>query len=170
MAELNSFGIKYVVDVRSTPYSKWSPQYNRAELKRLLLSYNIDYVYMGDCIGGRPTDLSCYDEKGRFDYAKMAAIPSFKKGLNRLVTANEKQIPIAVMCSESDPMMCHRSKLIGRELYDKNKIVMKHIIAPKQYITECEVVTELTKGTWTSDGVLFGTQPMPVFKSRKSYR
>lgn len=73
------------------------------------------------------------------------------------------------MCSESDPSLCHRSKLIGRELYDKYHINMKHIIEPYKCIDECSLIIALTKGGWNPNS-LFGEEPIPHFKSRKAYK
>lgn len=167
--ELLSFGIQYVIDVRSNPFSKWAPQYNQQELSLFLNRHNIIYVYMGDTIGGRPNSDSCYDDEGYYDYEKMAEVPAFQTSLGRLVSANEQQFKVAIMCSESDPSQCHRSKLIGRELYDKHHINMKHILEPNKFIDECNLVIALTKGAWNPNS-LFGEEPMPHFKSRKSYK
>ena len=167
LTELQSFGIEYLLDVRSSPYSKWSPQFNQEALRIILTDAGIKYAYFGDSIGGRPTDPSCYDENGFFDYARMAQVPAFKAGLQRLVTANQQGNRLALMCSESDPSECHRSKLIGRELYVNYNIDMLHIIAPSKAITETTVVEQLTKHSWVPN-LIFG-EPMPTFKSRKSY-
>ena len=153
--ELTSFGIQYVIDVRSSPFSKWAPQYN---------------AYMGNTIGGRPINDFCYDTEGHFDYEKMSQEPSFKEGLVRLVKANEQQLNVAVMCSESDPLQCHRSKLIGRELYENYHINMKHIISPGEVIDEVHVIMELTKGQWTPPDMSLFPYSMPYFKSRKVYK
>ena len=138
--ELLSFDIQYVIDVRSSPFSKWAPQFNQQDIAIFLKSHNIVYVYMGDTIGGRPDSDSCYDDEGHFDYEKMAEVPAFQNSLERLASANEQHLNVAIMCSESDPSLCHRSKLIGRELYDKYHINMKHIIEPYKCIDECSLI------------------------------
>ena len=168
--ELTSFNIQYVIDVRSSPYSKWAPQYNQREIAQYLRNNNIVYAYMGNIIGGRPINNLCYDSEGHFDYEKMAQESSFKKGLNRLVNANEKQFNVAVMCSESDPALCHRSKLIGRELYENYHINMKHIVSAGKFVDEIHVIMELTKGQWTPSNQNLFPYPMPYFKSKKIYK
>ena len=168
--ELTSFNIQYVIDVRSSPYSKWAPQYNQREIAQYLRNNNIVYAYMGNIIGGRPINDLCYDLEGHFDYEKMAQESSFKKGLNRLVNANEKQFNVAVMCSESDPALCHRSKLIGRELYENYHINMKHIVSAGKFVDEIHVIMELTKGQWTPSNQNLFPYPMPYFKSKKIYK
>lgn len=178
--ELNSFNISFLIDVRTVPYSKWSPQFNqdifKAQLKK---NTNIKYAWWGNrdsdpYIGGRPLDELCFDEQGYFDYAKMAKEPSFQHGLERLDIAQEKGITVALMCSESDPSECHRSKLIGRELYVNYNINIKHIIASNTIKTEVEVIEELTRGknnAWRADSPnLFSDNEMPTFKSRKQYK
>ncbi|MCH3923642.1 MAG: DUF488 domain-containing protein [Bacteroidales bacterium] len=160
--ELNSFNITYLVDVRSKPYSKWNPNFNQDILKYLSSKRKIIYVYMGDVIGGIPNDMSCYTD-GHIDYKKMGEKQSFIDGLNRLIIANKKGIKLAVMCSESDPTMCHRSKLIGEEL-SKKGIQMKHIIAVNKYKTQTDIINAITKGNGLNN--LFGEE---VLISRKAY-
>ncbi len=170
LAELKSFDIQFLVDVRTSPYSKWVSQFNQGTIEHWLQQEGIRYIYMGDCIGGRPQNDSCYDENGYFDYHRMSVEPSFKIGLNRLVDANSKNCRVAIMCSESDPSECHRSKLIGRELYFVHHISMNHIVAIGQTIGQEEVMRMLTKGAWNPNGNLFGECEQPYFKSRKSYK
>lgn len=168
--ELQSFGISYLVDVRSVPFSKWNPQFNQEMLQMDLKSHSITYVYMGNVIGGKPSDSECFDSKGFFDYNKMAKNPAFVSGLARLADAQSKSLKLAVMCSEADPSECHRSKLIGRELYDKYSINMRHIIGVKEEISEAKVIENLSNGAWSPNPTLFGVEPMPTFKSKKSYQ
>lgn len=161
--ELSSFDIAYLVDVRTTPYSKWSPQFNQPILHAQLANVGIRYVYMGDLLGGLPSDSSCYTN-GRIDYTKMSCKPTFITGLERLIVANQKGLKLAVMCSESEPEMCHRSKLIGQELSKRN-IIMQHIIGAHVSLTQIDVINLLTKGNGTIN--LFGEEES--FMSRKTY-
>lgn len=169
--ELLSFNIDFLIDVRSSPFSKWAAHFNRGLIENLMATTTIRYAFMGDTIGGRPLDDSCYDEAGFFDYQKMARVPRFINGLHRLIDANSKHYRVAVMCSESNPAECHRSKLIGRELYFGPGIAMTHIIAPFKSISQYEIMTELDrgKGNWPN-GDLFNPSQPPFFKSRKAYK
>jgi uncharacterized protein (DUF488 family) len=162
--ELKCFEIKFLLDIRSKPFSKWNPQYNQNELKYKLQEHSINYVFVGDVLGGLPEDRSCYDKNGKVVYDLVKEKDFFKVGLDRLTTANEKKIKIAIMCSESKPEECHRSKLIGQELL-KKKISLKHIISENLIKSQELVMTELTKGKSTVD--LFGNEI--DFTSRKSY-
>ena len=123
--ELKYFGIKYLIDIRSKPYSKYSPQFNQNQLKHSLTEEHITYAYLGDLLGGLPDDLTCYT-LGHVDYDKLKNKDFFKKGLNRLILANQRNIKVAIMCSESKPEECHRTKLIGEELRN-NGIILNHI-------------------------------------------
>jgi uncharacterized protein (DUF488 family) len=79
---------------------------------------------MGDTLGGRPKDTSCYNEKGRADYSVISTKPFFREGIERLKTAYAKNIPLAMMCSESKPMECHRTHLIANTLMNEGIDVM----------------------------------------------
>lgn len=161
--ELKSFDIAYLVDVRTSPYSKWNPQFNQLALQNSMKNVGVVYVYMGDVLGGLPNDSSCYTN-GRIDYTKMANKDTFKTGLDRLIVANQKGIKLAIMCSESEPDMCHRSKLIGQELRKRN-IIINHIIGSYKSISQIDVINILTKGNGIVN--LFGEEESLV--SRKTY-
>lgn len=163
---LKDYGIQYLIDVRSQPYSKFNPQFNQNDLKFYLEKSGITYVFMGDSIGGRPTDRTCYDEEGKVDYEKVKSKDFFIQGIERLKTAYYKCIPIVVMCSESKPCECHRSKLIGRVLSSDN-INLKHIDEKGRLKTQADVINELNKGL--SDITLFPTEVTINSTSRKSY-
>ena len=161
--ELRSFGIQYLIDVRTKPYSKWNSSFNQEGLRELLQKRGFVYVYMGDTIGGLPSDPACYTD-GHIDYAKVREMPFFKEGFARLLTAAEKGLNVAVMCSESEPEKCHRSKLIGQELL-KHGISMNHIVGIGKSLSQEMVMAILTKGAGTM--TLFGEE---TFVSRKTYK
>lgn len=164
LALLKEFGIEYLIDVRSQPYSKFNPQFNQNELKFFLERNGINYVFMGDNIGGRPKDTSCYDSEGKVDYEAVKTKDFFINGIERLKTAYFKDINVVIMCSESKPCECHRSKLIGRVLNTDN-IILKHIDENGKVKDQATVINELNKGLSAID--LFGN-PLNV-TSRKAY-
>jgi len=161
---LKDFGIEYVIDVRSQPYSKFNPHFNQNSLKFFLQRNGIKYVFMGDTIGGRPTDTTCYDREGKVDYEVVKTKGFFLQGIERLKTAYHKDINVVILCSESKPCECHRSKLIGRVL-DKDNITIKHIDEKGKVKDQATVINELNKGLSEYD--LFGN---PINStSRKAY-
>lgn len=164
LALLRNFNIEYLIDVRSQPYSKFNPQFNQNDIKFFLERHGIKYVFMGDTIGGRPKDTSCYDEEGKVDYEALKTKDFFLQGIDRLKTAYNKDINVVIMCSESKPCECHRSKLIGRVLNTEH-IFLKHIDENGKLKDQTTVINELNKGLSEFD--LFGN-PINV-TSRKSY-
>lgn len=161
---LLKYNIKYLIDVRSHPISKFNPEFSRSSLNNTLAENGIKYVFMGDSIGGRPIDISCYDIKGKVDYNIVAEKDFFKKGIERLRTAYKKDIPVVIMCSEANPCDCHRSKLIGKVL-SREKILLQHIDENGLIQDQVKVMNKLNKGF--SDTDLFGS--LNNSTSRKSY-
>jgi uncharacterized protein (DUF488 family) len=122
---LTSNDVTAVADVRSTPYSRYAPQFNREMLCGELRRARLAYVFMGHQLGGRSTDRSCYVD-GRLDYSLVAKSKSFLHGLARL-TAGMSKHRIALLCAERDPLMCHRAILVCRHL-DLLGVRARHIL------------------------------------------
>lgn len=165
ISELKSFDIQYLLDIRSKPFSKWNPQFNQDLLKKTIEKENIKYLFIGDVLGGLPKDKSCYDKYGKVLYKEIKNKEFFKGGLNRIIKANGKNIKVVLMCSESNPEECHRSKLIGEELLKNSGISINHIISKDTLKSQEIVINELTKGKSTKD--IFGNEIS--FVSRKTY-
>ena len=106
--------ISAICDVRSSPYSKYSPQFNKDVLVNALPNADIRYVFLGREIGARRSEESCY-VAGRARYDLIAGLPIFRKGLERVIQGIETH-RVALMCSEADPLTCHRTILLCREL------------------------------------------------------
>ena len=123
---LKRYGIEYLVDVRSQPFSRYHPQFTQKTLQTFLEENDIRYVFMGDTLGGRPKDPGCYNEDGKIDYEKVKTKDFFKEGIERLKTAYKKNLDVAIMCSERDPAHCHRYNLIAPVL-EREKIEVFHI-------------------------------------------
>jgi len=164
LALLQEYNIQYLVDVRSQPFSKFNPQFNRNDLKFFLERNGVRYVFMGDTIGGRPIDNSCYDHDGKVDYEVVKTKSFFLQGIERLKIAYNKDINVVIMCSESKPCECHRSKLIGRVLNAEN-IILRHIDENGKLKDQATVINELNKGLSEFD--LFGNALNVT--SRKTY-
>ncbi|MBU4556943.1 MAG: DUF488 domain-containing protein, partial [Actinobacteria bacterium] len=99
----------------SQPYSRFSPQFNQANLKAALQASGLRYLYMGDCLGGRPSGAGMYDSGGFVLYSAVAASTRFMQGIERLECGAE-DYRVVIMCSEEDPTSCHRHLLVGRVL------------------------------------------------------
>lgn len=117
--------VSVICDVRSRPYSRRSPHFNRESLRAELERRAIAYVFLGDALGGRSSDPACY-ENGRVDYRRVATTPVFREGLQRLLKGIE-QFNVALLCAEKDPLACHRTLLVCRHLRSPD-LSIRHIL------------------------------------------
>lgn len=124
---LRAHDVAAVVDVRSTPYSEWSPQFNRSAVAASLKEHGIAYSYLGGELGVRSDDPSCY-EGGRVVYARLADTEQFQRGLRRVVKGARSR-RLALMCAEQDPIDCHRSILLAPQLAQFG-VGVSHILHP----------------------------------------
>lgn len=127
MELLRKHGIDEVIDVRSSPYSRYNPHFNYNALEMALEAAGIEYTFLGGELGGRPVDRSCYDDDGRVLYDRLAETDSFQDGIS-YVTRHADESRVALMCSEKDPLDCHRALLIAGTLADRG-VVVEHILA-----------------------------------------
>jgi uncharacterized protein (DUF488 family) len=111
---LKAHRIGVVADVRSSPYSRFAPHFNRETLRKTLKEAGVKYVFLGDELGARRSEERCYVD-GQAKYERIAELSIFQEGLYRLLRGVEKY-RVAVMCSEGDPITCHRTILVCREL------------------------------------------------------
>jgi len=123
---LHVANINAVADVRTAPFSRHFPQFNKDALEDELRADRIAYSFLGKELGGRPAG-SQYYCKGVADYERMAQSPDFERGLQRVLDGSRK-FRIALMCSEHDPLDCHRCLLVARALAARGAVV-KHILA-----------------------------------------
>ena len=135
VALLRRHGIELLVDVRSSPYSRYVPQANRETLTRTVESTGISYRWMGDRLGGKPGGSVA-------DYDQLSDSPAFQQGIADLM-ALAAQRSTAIMCSEGDHRQCHRHKLITPILLDNNVDVL-HIQPDGGLVDEREVPKQLT--------------------------
>jgi uncharacterized protein (DUF488 family) len=118
IALLRQAGVTAVADVRSQPYSRRQPHFNREALQRGLAAHSIAYLFLGDELGGRPMDPALYDGGGRVDYDRVRRTVAFQRGLERLLQLIDGD-RITLLCSEDDPRDCHRGLLITPALRDR---------------------------------------------------
>jgi uncharacterized protein (DUF488 family) len=144
---LSLHGVTAVADVRSRPYSRRFPWFNRNRLSESLPGSGIAYVFLGDLLGGRPEDRSCYVD-GQVQYALVARAPFFLTGVARLLEGAASYL-IAVMCAEKDPLTCHRTLLVARQLALRG-VSVSHILATgeleSQAAADARLVEELKLG------------------------
>ena len=123
---LRAEGVEVVVDVRSYPYSRFAPQFNREELDAALRRAGTRYLFFGEELGGRPSLEEHYDEDGHARYDRMAEQPTFMAAVQRLLSG-AREHRVALLCSEGQPQECHRRLLVGKVLADHG-VALRHIL------------------------------------------
>jgi len=118
--------IAFIADVRSYPYSRHAPQFNREDLEPALRTKGIRYLCLGNALGGRPSREEHYDSDGHALYGAMAAEGPFQAAIERLLSGSRDH-HIALLCSEADPRHCHRRLLVGKVLTDHG-VELRHIL------------------------------------------
>ena len=137
---LRLHGITAIADVRSSPYSRRNPQFNRDPFSGLLRDSEIAYVFLGRELGARSKDPSCYSQ-GKVQYDLLARTDLFQAGLDR-VTHGMKTHLVALMCAEKDPLTCHRTILVCRHLVTRG-VVVRHILEDGGIETHDEALSRL---------------------------
>ena len=125
LALLQSHQIGAVADVRSSPFSRFNPQYNRDALAAALTAVDIRYVFLGLELGARRSEPECYDS-GKARYDLIAKTPLFQRGLER-VRRGTASYRVALLCAEKDPLTCHRTILVCRHLRAESMLI-QHIL------------------------------------------
>ena len=153
LLEENNVGL--LVDVRSAPYSRYNPQFNREVLENALQGRYIEYAYAGRYLGGRPADPTCYknhslpaegaDYLHEVNYPEVMKRDWFQKGIKRLLELADEPTT-AVMCSEEDPAECHRHHLISKYLMaEYPEVDVRHIRGDGNVIRASSILSTVNK-------------------------
>ncbi|MBI5525880.1 MAG: DUF488 domain-containing protein [Deltaproteobacteria bacterium] len=154
VALLKSHNITAVADVRSIPYSRRNPQYNKDNLPDLLRQEGIAYVFLGQELGARPKDRSFYVD-GAVDFRLLSSGEPFRKGVARLIEGMDRFV-IALLCSEKQPLVCHRAILVGRHLKTIG-VRVRHILEDGRVIEQGDLERELVAAQKADRDLFTGT-------------
>ncbi len=152
IALLKQHEITALCDVRSNPYSRVNPQFNRETLKKALQQNGIAYVFLGKELGARSEDPSCYAH-GKVQYDYLARTELFRTGIER-VQEGIKRYRLALMCAEKDPIQCHRTILVARQL-DALGLRIKHILEDGSVESHEHALDRLLRQLKLSDSDMF---------------
>ena len=141
---LREAGITAVADVRTAPFSRYSPHFNSDELCCSLRRDGVAYIFLGKQLGGRPASRGLYRNEVA-DYEAIAATNEFREGLDRVVDGAHRY-RVALMCSEQNPLDCHRCLLIGRALAQRG-VQVSHLLADGRTMPHSEAQQELLRLT-----------------------
>jgi uncharacterized protein (DUF488 family) len=155
VALLHGAGIAAVLDVRSIPQSRHFPQFGRPRLEQALAEAGIDYVFLGDVLGGKPRDPAAQRD-GVVDYELVAATSAFRAGLDRVATEGAPR-RAALMCAEKAPLDCHRTVLISRHLAARGHAVM-HVLADGTHMPHAAIEDALLARYAPADDLLTVTE------------
>ncbi len=112
---LQHYRVEVLVDVRRWPTSSRYPWFKKEILSRILRENNIDYVWLGDLLGG-------YRSRGYEEYMKSR---EYRRGIEKLEEISRDK-KTAIMCSEKLWFKCHR-RFISTTLVARGYTVI-HII------------------------------------------
>jgi uncharacterized protein (DUF488 family) len=151
---LRRHGITALADVRSTPYSRFNPQFRREKLQAVLAEAGIQYVFLGEELGARSQDPAVYDATGRVSYGLLAKTDLFRRGIARLKTGMAEH-RITLMCAEREPLECHRTILVSRELV-RESVPVTHILADGSLEAHEHAMQRLVASLKLAEADLFG--------------
>lgn len=153
---LQQHGVTAVGDVRSAPYSRRYPQFSREPLEKALREAGIAYVYLGQELGARSDDPSCY-ENGSVRYDRLARTELFQSGLDRVERGLQTHA-LALLCAEKEPLHCHRTLLVARQLEETKGIRVDHILEDGSIEPHAGTVVRLLQLLHLSEANLFRTR------------
>jgi uncharacterized protein (DUF488 family) len=151
---LKQSGVTTLADVRSSPFSRRHPHFNKPALEHALREHGIAYVFLGDRLGGRPSSPALYDDEGRVDYERVRRSEAFQHGLEQLAHGRPGSI-IAFLCSEEDPLDCHRGLMIAPALAARG-LAPQHLRKDGSVETNEEMETRLLQETGIGAGLVDG--------------
>lgn len=161
---LRTYDIQTLVDVRSRPFARHTPHFNKDQIEVLATRAGLRYVYLGRELGGMPEDPDLYDAQGYVLYDRIAARPGFEKGIRQIMADLRQGSRLALTCAEDDPRNCHRRLLLGRVLRERG-VGVAHILASGSLISESELLDE--ERARPVQLSLFGDAPAPPWRSAR---
>lgn len=166
LALVRNHCIEVVVDTRSSPYSKYVPQFDRELLQHSLEEAGVRYLFLGAELGGRPANPDYYDATGRVVYSLLRKDTAFQAAIARLETGMER-FRVALLCGEEDPAHCHRRLLIGRVLVERGH-EMTHIRGDGRLEADEAVAAQSGKPLVDSQPALFAELDEDKWRSTAS--
>jgi uncharacterized protein (DUF488 family) len=151
---LEGHAVTAVADVRSLPFSRYNPQFNRENLQKSIKGAGMEYVFLGKELGARSEDRSCFVD-GRLQFDLLARSELFQKGLARLRKGMETH-RIALLCAEKDPVTCHRMILVCRNMR-RDDYAIRHILEDGIIEENSESERRLMRSLGISECNLFAT-------------
>lgn len=163
---LHSHSIEMLIDIRSAPYSKYCSQFDKDVIELILINNGIKYIFLGSELGARPKDENCYIS-GRVSFVRLKDSEHFKRGILSVIEQSSKY-RIAIMCSEKEPINCHRAILISRVLEQQGHTI-KHILDENELLDHKELEAQLLK-KFKIEKTLFDTESSGQLNLQEAYQ
>jgi uncharacterized protein (DUF488 family) len=144
--------------------SQHAPDFCKDTLRDMLAQHGLTYAYLGDVLGGRPSDSGFYRDDGLLDYTRLMSSELFQRGIDRVVNGAQSGHVLAIFCSEGKPERCHRSKAVGRALSERGIRVL-HVDHNGAVVEQQDVLARLAPPLSLLDHDLD-----PSLVSRRRYR
>ena len=158
--------IDVVVDTRSAPYSRFTPQFDHELIQKALAKSGVKYLFLGGELGGRPKNPDYYDPAGHVLYSRITKDSAFVSGIDRL-ERGIVEFRVALMCGEEDPAHCHRRLLVGRVLAEHGHHI-RHIRGDGRLETDAEVTAASRKPLVNEQPALFAELDEDQWRSTAS--
>lgn len=140
---LKGLGVTHFVDVRSIPESSYWEDFRRRNLEFLVPDTGLEYVYMGDTLGGVAGSATLCKEPGEVPVGPLAETATFRTGIERLVKAASRlDRRIALVCGCLRPYRCHRARLIAPAALDAG-LDVRHVMADGSVATHAEIADDV---------------------------
>ena len=140
MSLLHKHEVNIIVDVRSIPLCRYVLQFNQKPLSKYLQGKGVKYLYLGNELGGRRSD--CINENGQVDFGQAIHSDSFLKGVKQVNELLDDGLRIALMCSEANPLRCHRFSLVARYFHEHG-VDVQHILSDGKVKSHVELEREM---------------------------
>jgi uncharacterized protein (DUF488 family) len=145
---LSEHGIEVLVDVRSSPHSRYVEWADRSRIGEVARAAGAKYLFLGEALGGRPSQAEYYDDAGHVLYGRVAKSADFCAGIERLCQGAQRY-RVAIMCSEENPATCHRRLLVAKVLLEEG-VTIGHIRGDGRCEVESKPI-DLSEGSLFDD-------------------
>jgi uncharacterized protein (DUF488 family) len=149
---LQRHAVTVACDVRSDPFSRYTPHFSRDPLRQSLRDAGISYLFLGKELGARSENRACY-RQGKVQFDLLAREPVFLEGLARLLEGVRRHT-VALVCAEKDPLDCHRAILVARKVHEAG-LPVAHILADGELESHADLEKRLLKHLHIPPGDLF---------------
>ena len=137
MSVLKSREIDVIIDVRSSPWSKTFPQYNKPNLMKACEANGLYYRHYSREFGARQRSRE-FSVDGQVNFERFSDSEQFQEGVRKVIASAQAGYTLCLFCAEKDPIICHRSILVGRALHERGIEVIHITSAGRETQEELE--------------------------------